>query len=215
VHEIAHDLPAAGADELAAELTRRWPRLGLPAGWVTDQQRTRALEMTARLASYYRRMADQGRELVDVERSVRVTIGRAVVTGQVDRLERTAEGGWYIVDLKTGRTQVSDEDVAVNPQLGIYQLAAQAGGFGADDTRADGGELVMIGVPRVNLPVKRQPPLPAPDDAPEGSWARDLLDRAAEGMSGAAYTAQQGPHCRSCPVRTSCPVQPEGRPVTA
>jgi RecB family exonuclease len=180
--------------------------------------------MTRRLASYYARMVDEGRELVAVEKAVSVTIGRAVVSGQVDRLERTPDGGSYIVDLKTGRTQVSDEDVAANPQLGIYQLAVQAGGFAPDARapdggaaqRAEGGELVMIGVPRVNLPLKRQPPLPDPDAEPDGepSWARALLDRVSDGMARAEYVAQQGPHCRNCPVRTSCPVQPEGRVVT-
>ena len=48
----------------------------------------------------------------------------------------------------------------------------------------------------------------------EPSWARALLDEVTEGMAGGEFVAQQGPHCRSCPVRTSCPTQPEGRAVT-
>ena len=118
--------------------------------------------------------------------------------------------------------------MAVNPQLGVYQLAIQAGGFtdrpedGPDDGPegrgpvSAGGELVMLGVPRAKLPVRRQPPLPAEGDEPgELSWARELLDQVADGMAGADFVAQQGPHCRNCPVRTSCPVQPEGRTVTS
>jgi RecB family exonuclease len=213
IHDIAKDLPAATEPELAAELARRWPELGLPPGWVTDQQWTRAQDMVVRLAAYYLRARADGRSLVDVERPVSVAVGRAVVSGRVDRLERTADGEQYIVDLKTGRTQVSDDDVAVNPQLAVYQLAVQAGGFEGGEPVSAGGELVMLGVDRKQLPLKRQPPLPA-DEGGQPSWARELLDRVADGMADASYVAAQGPHCRSCPVRTSCPVQPEGRGVT-
>ena len=115
--------------------------------------------MVGRLAEYYRRAEAEGRQLTDVERQVSVQIGRAVVSGRVDRLERTADGAQYIVDLKTGRTPVSDEEVAANPQLGVYQLAIQAGGFEGGQPVSAGGELVMLGVPRAKLPERRQAPL--------------------------------------------------------
>ena len=36
----------------------------------------------------------------------------------------------------------------------------------------------------------------------------------AEGMAGSAFTAVENRYCAMCPVRTSCPVQDDGRAVT-
>ena len=55
-----------------------------------------------------------------------------------------------------------------------------------------------------------QPPLP-PGGEPGGRAGPELLDEVADGMAGADVRGPAGPHCRNCPVRTSCPVQPEGR----
>jgi adenine-specific DNA glycosylase len=51
--------------------------------------------------------------------------------------------------------------------------------------------------------------------ADDPGWAGALLGRVADGMAGATFVAHQGPHCRRCPVRSSCPTQPEGRAVTS
>ena len=56
---------------------------------------------------------------------------------------------------------------------------------------------------------QRQGALPDDDD-PE--WARVLVERVVEGMSGAAFPATVNEHCaRSCSVRSSCPAWPEGQ----
>ncbi len=178
---------------------------------MTDQQRARAEEMVVKLAEYFGRMRAEGRRLVAVEQDVKVQIGRAVVTGRVDRLERAAGGGQYVVDLKTGKSTVPVGDLPEQPQLGVYQLAVEAGGFPGEPVSA-GAELVMLGTGTVKLPDRRQPAL---SDAAEPGWAAELLAHVADGMAGSTFDAQQGPQCRRCPVRTSCPTQPEGRPVTS
>lgn len=96
-------------------------------------------------------------------------------------------------------------------------------GSGGDDPAADdsagdgsvrsaGAALVHLGAPggttTVTHGVQRQGPL-SQDTEPD--WAHDLVSRTAEGMSGAQFPASPGPWCRVCPVRFSCPVQPEGR----
>ena len=55
--------------------------------------------------------------------------------------------------------------------------------------------------------VKTQPPLERSDDP---TWARALVEQTAEGMGASAFRAAQGKACETCPVRSSCPVQPEG-----
>jgi hypothetical protein len=54
--------------------------------------------------------------------------------------------------------------------------------------------------------VQAQDPLGSDD-----SWAHELVRRCADGMAGAAFDAVENDLCRVCPVRTSCPVQREGR----
>lgn len=209
VHDIASTYPDADEATLTAELRRRWPELGLPPSWLTDVQRERADRMVAKLAAYYATARQAGRALVGAEQDVQVEIGRAVVSGRVDRLERLPDGSLLVADLKTGKYAVSVADGEQNPQLGIYQLAVQEGAFGGETAVSGGAELVYLGTPTQKAAVRLQPALPT-----GASWARELLVEVADGMAGAVFEAREGPHCRKCPARVSCPVQPEGRRVT-
>jgi superfamily I DNA/RNA helicase/RecB family exonuclease len=210
VHDLASDLPDADEATLRAELDRRWPRLGLTPSWLTDLQRRRAEDMVTKLAAYYAAGRQQGRTLVGAELDVAVEIGRAVIAGRVDRLDRMPDGALRVADLKTGKYAVSIADGEANPQLAVYQLAVQHEAFAGEEPVSAGAELVFIGTPTKSASVREQPPVPADGD----SWASELLARVTDGMAGAEFTAQEGPHCRKCPARASCPIQPEGRRVT-
>ena len=48
----------------------------------------------------------------------------------------------------------------------------------------------------------------------EPGWAKDLVDTVAEGMAGPVFHARVNPGCRTCPVASCCPVNPEGEQVT-
>jgi RecB family exonuclease len=210
VHDLAAEFPEADAQTLRAELSRRWPELGLADSWLTDLQRSRADDMVTKLAAYIVATRAEGRTLVGTEVEVRAEIGRARIAGQVDRLDRMPDGSLRVADLKTGKYAASVADGEVNPQLGVYQLAVQHGAFAGEQPVSAGAELVFIGTPTKSAAVRDQPPLP--DNGP--SWAADLLATVTGGMAGASFTAQEGPHCRRCPARASCPLQPEGRRVT-
>lgn len=75
-----------------------------------------------------------------------------------------------------------------------------------------GAALVHLGAPggnpRTGHKVQFQPPLA---EDPDPRWAHDLVAESAEGMAGATFHASPGDWCRVCPVRFSCPIQPEGR----
>lgn len=202
VHEIAAALPHGTHDELAGELDRRWPELGLGEGWVARRQRTLADAMIHRLAGYL-----AGRPgPVEVEQRVQADVGRVRITGRVDRVEHTGDGSVRIVDLKTGRTPKSAADVRVDPQLGAYQAAIRHGGLGAD-VRPDGAALVYVGANR-EAAQRHQPALA--DD-----WAEAMLADVAETVASGSFAATVGPHCRTCPVRTSCPALPAGEQVVS
>ena len=211
LHRVASEAPDAGADELGARLDELWPGLGLAPGWISDATRRRAEEMVRKLAEYSRRAAREGRELVAVEQDFTVAVGRARLRGRVDRLERDAQGRLVVVDLKTGGSKPRAEDLARHAQLGVYQLAAEQGGFEGHPAGAGGAALVQLGTgEKRGVAVQAQVPL-AEDADP--LWVSDLLTRTADGMAASSFDAVAGPHCRTCPVRGSCPVQEEGRSV--
>jgi RecB family exonuclease len=191
-----------------AEVERRWGRLGLPPGWNTDRQREQAHRMAYRLAAYF---ADPDRpEKVDSEVPLRVEVGRATISGRVDRLERAADGGLRVVDYKTGSSKPRADDVPTHPQLGTYQLAVEHGAFGREGTTSAGAALLHLGkaAGASDKPViQQQPPLETQDDP---GWAAQLVAETAEGMGGHEFAATPGTWCTFCPVKTSCPAMPEG-----
>lgn len=77
-----------------------------------------------------------------------------------------------------------------------------------DRGRAGGAELVYLrsGSPQV----RQQPPL-SPEAAAQ--W-QHIVRESAEWLAVSITPAQENRFCERCPVRSSCPLQPEGRQVT-
>lgn len=203
IHAVAEDLPAGTRQELHARLAQRWGELGLRPGTVDMLTRRRAEAMIDRLAAH---VAAAG-EVVGVETEFRAEVGRAVLTGTVDRLVRVGDAV-RIEDLKTGGA-ISKDEARRNAQLGAYQVALAEGAFG--DVPSAGAALVYVGGTTKGPVERHQEPLATADDP---RWAHDLVVGAADLMAQAAFTARTNPACDFCPVRRSCPVQPEGRHVT-
>ncbi len=213
-----HALAQLAADEsiideavLSERLDAVWSSLDLGARWFSRKERERAQIMVRKLVSW---LKDNPRALVEAEVAFEVEVGRAVVKGRVDRLEQDADGRLVVIDLKTGKSAPKAEELAAHPQLGVYQLAVEAGGFEevAPGLRASGGaSLVQVGTSLVGYKEQWQGPLAESQDP---GWARNLVVTVAEGMAGSAFRAMENRNCQHCPVRRCCPVQPEGRTVT-
>ncbi len=144
VHDIVAELPDAPLEVLDGEVDARWGRLGLPSGWVTDRTRRQAHDMVARFVAYRESVAGEW-EPVGVETEFRVRIGRAVVAGRVDRIERDSRGRLRIVDLKTGTSKPTKAELERHGQLGAYQVAVEADGFPSLGSDSAGAALVYIG----------------------------------------------------------------------
>jgi superfamily I DNA/RNA helicase/RecB family exonuclease len=211
VHAVVAGSPHAERSALCEQLRARWPELRMDDSWVSRRELARAEAMLDAYVTYRQHAEGQGRELVGVEVPGRVQVGRALVVGQVDRLEQDADGRFLVVDLKTGSGKPAKADVPRHPQLGAYQVALRAGAFaevtGPSPVSAGaalahlGRAAVRTGAPQV------QPPLEEDEDP---GWAEALLRSAADGMAGASFTATVGDWCRTCPVTFSCPLQPDG-----
>lgn len=218
VHSIAQERPNGTAEDYVADLERRWPTLGQPATWEGRREHERATAMLTKLAQYVR---STERELVGIEADFEAPLARlsessvaerTVIRGQVDRLERDEEGRLVVVDLKTGRSKPRTADVPRHAQLATYQVAVAAGAFGEGTEGETGGaELVQLGDAAKTVSIQQQPPLAEP------GWAVELIERAAEAMSGATFEARHEPGAGrgvGCRLPEICPLCSRGRQVT-
>lgn len=114
-------------DALWEAVEKRWGELLFEAPWLAERQRTIARAFTEALAEYLADFRRDGKTLVGAESRFRLEVGRATLSGSIDRVERTADGKVVIVDLKTGTPETSAAAIAEHPQLGAYQLAYASG----------------------------------------------------------------------------------------
>lgn len=206
VHQLGHEL-AQGLDlsNLRARFDELWLAVDAGEGWVAERQYRRTRAMVDRLEAWSR---SDRREIVDSEREFDVVIGRAQVAGRVDRLERDDAGRLVVLDLKTSSTAVRAADVGVHPQLGIYQLAVEAGAF-PEGHESGGAGLVQLGADRRETEQAQDPLAGAADP----DWASTMLAEAAELVGAAVFEARPNEWCDRCSMRWCCPARPEGRQV--
>jgi superfamily I DNA/RNA helicase/RecB family exonuclease len=212
VIHAAAQLIAEGESEsaVAARIDDIWHHLDFGSVWYGNRQRELAERMVRKFLDWH---AANPRELLATEQSLRVRVGRVEITGRVDRLERDGEGRGVIVDLKTGGTAPREEELDRHPQLGVYQLAVLLGAFERlGVTEPGGAELVQVGKAGLTAKARVQHQRALAED-PDPAWAGELVAAVATGMAGPVYQARVNPGCRTCPVASCCPVQPDGAQV--
>ncbi len=143
----------------------------------------------------------------------------SVLRGQVDRLEIDSEGRLVVVDLKTGKRQPAKGDLSRHPQLGAYQAAVLAGGFTEPDApgtaaQPGGAVLAQLGTSSKSPGVQAQEPLDS-----SGNWALDMVNEAAQLMSGSVFEARHDPAKsghggHGCRLPEVCPLCSRGKQVT-
>jgi hypothetical protein len=186
--------------------------------------------------------ARRGQQLLgtEVEFGCDIDLGaeRVHLTGFADRVERDPDGRVRIVDFKTSKTAPASVDVALQDQLGVYQLAVQTGAFGhvaGPDARPAGAELVYLRLAEGSTALPKVFQQPSLDDVPfplealgvelaagqerheqavtQPTWVHRRLADAAQVIRSEQFEARVGQSCRYCPFRGSCPAQPVGRQV--
>ncbi len=210
IHALAAQLMTSSEitlPELQKQLESAWTLVDAGKGWVNDQQYGKAAEMLEKFFDWHREDLDS-RKLLGTEVSFKVRIGSVILNGSVDRLELTAEGELFIVDLKTGKSSsVILKDIKDHKQLMGYQLAVLEGGFTEfhPEPVSGGAELVFLG-----------------DDGsfktrPQGKLVHEemkaeVIAMGAE-MAAATFVAKINKRCSNCGVKSSCPIQTQGRSV--
>lgn len=217
VGEVVHAILARAdefdldVDAMKAHLDRVWPELDFPTAWLSASEREQMEQALERFATW--RAGNANRLLAveqDFETELEVAGRRVRLKGAVDRIEEV-DGALRVVDYKSGRTAPTKKDVEVNPQLGIYQLAASLGAFDAllpESRRVAPASLLMLRHGNVEPLERVQPSI---DEATEGThgptWVHDLLHEAVTIIDSGHYEARAGRYCERCPLRHSCPAQ--------
>jgi RecB family exonuclease len=112
--------------------------LSFESDWLEQAGERKAKKMIGNMVQYLRKFEADGASVIGREVSFEFEIGKALVRGQVDRLELYPDGRVMIVDLKTGSKAFTAEEAREHAQLGLYQLAFENGAFDL----ANGNEVI-------------------------------------------------------------------------
>ena len=99
-------------------LDRGWQSVGFADDAQAERWRQRAADLVERAAA----RLDPHDVPVGVERTVAVTTGSLAVSGRVDRIDRRGDE-LVVVDYKTGRSALTDDDARGSLALALYALA--------------------------------------------------------------------------------------------
>jgi len=210
VAELAGSHGDLAEEDVAQRLDEIWKELNFGSSWYSGKQREQAAKMVDKFLAWHRANPN---ELVALEEDFQVELGRVVIRGRIDRAERDEHGRAVVVDIKTSAQKVPDKELARHPQLGVYQYAVTLGALQRHGLVEPGGAvLVQVGKGSYENKAReqRQPP-PAEDGDPD--WPKKLVEVVATGMAGEVFQARPNDKCRTCPVRSCCPVHDEGGQV--
>ncbi len=107
--------------EILGLLDAAWRRSGFGD---TEESRQLRGKATNALLRYHERLIEEPAEPVWFERSFSFRLGPHVLRGRVDRVDRLPEGGYELIDYKTGRPR-SVAQLRDDVQLSLYALAAR------------------------------------------------------------------------------------------
>jgi DNA helicase-2/ATP-dependent DNA helicase PcrA len=164
-----------------------WRRTGFGSSDDELQYRDRAV---AALARYHERHRSAASQPVWLERGFSFSIGAHQLRGRVDRVDQRADGGYELIDYKTGERRTGQGD---DVQLALYRLAARS----AWQIQADAGSYwYVLEDERVEVPA-------APDDAERVE--RTVLEVGA-GIEGQDFEPRPSYEiCSWCDYRLICP----------
>ncbi len=197
LHKFA-ELAEVNKADLEAQLQlleANWKLVDPDTGWMSRTSLSRATKMLERFYKYRASIVGE-RIFKEAEAKFEFEIGRAKVRCTIDRIETTADGLIYIVDLKTGKSKLTKAEAQTDAQMQIYQYAV-----GSDSA---GASLLYLNSELKGNEVREQGPI-------NRDLVAERIEKTAVKMGGAEFMAVKNKNCQFCPVITSCPIQIEGR----
>jgi DNA helicase-2/ATP-dependent DNA helicase PcrA len=124
VHQVLERFHAGGAStrqDLFGLLDAGWRRGGFGD---SDEERQLREKAAGSLALYHDRFRSEDSEPVWFERAFSFRLGPHQLRGRVDRVDRLADGGYELIDYKTGRPKAASQ-LREDVQLSLYAVGAR------------------------------------------------------------------------------------------
>jgi DNA helicase-2/ATP-dependent DNA helicase PcrA len=193
IHQVLERFHAGGGtrklEELLGLLDAGWRRGGFGE---TEEERQLRVKATTALTRYHERFQSEEVEPVWFERPFSFKLGPHLLRGRVDRVDRLPDGGYELLDYKTGRPKTPAQ-LKDDVQLSLYAVGAreawqleaaqQAYYYVLDDAK---------------VPVER-------DDA-DRDWITETVFEVAEGILSQGFEPTPSyAACSTCDFRIICP----------
>src|SRR5919109_1545331 len=192
IHQVLeryHAAESGGLPTLLNLLEAGWRRGGFGD---SEEERQFRAKATQALVRYHDRFRDDEAEPVWFERSFQFRIGPHLLRGRVDRVDKLPEGGYELIDYKTGRPK-SAAQLRDDVQLSLYAVGAreawqleapqQAYYYVLDDTK---------------VPVERS--------EEDRDWITDTVLEVGEGIQSQGFEPTPSyAACSMCDYRIACP----------
>lgn len=181
--------PGQSLAEMLGLLEFGWRRGGFGGSEQEIQLRAKA---TAALTRYFERFQEEPSEPIAFERSFSFRLGPHLLRGRVDRVDKLPEGGFELIDYKTGPPK-SRAQLEQDVQLSLYAVAAREAW---DFDSARGAYYYVLDDAKV--PVER--------GSGDRDWIEEIAMEVAEGILSQGFEPTPSyAGCAICDYRLVCP----------
>jgi DNA helicase II / ATP-dependent DNA helicase PcrA len=192
VHQVLeryHGAENAGLPTLLNLLDAGWRRGGFGD---SEEERQFRAKATQALVRYHDRFRDDDAEPVWFERSFQFRIGPHLLRGRVDRVDKLPEGGYELIDYKTGRPK-SAAQLRDDVQLSLYAVGAR--------------EAWQLEAPQqAYYYVLDDAKVPVPRTEEDRDWITETVFEVADGILGQGFEPTPSyAACSVCDYRIACP----------
>jgi len=192
VHQVLerwHAARTGSREELLALLDAGWRRGGFGD---SEEERQFRVKAVASLHRYFERDAGERSEPVWLEKAFQFKLGAHVLRGRVDRVDRLADGGYELVDYKTGRPRTQTQ-LREDVQLSLYAMAAKEAWQVESTSEA---YHYVLDDEKVRVPAEEL----------DRDWILDTVARVADGIQAQGFEPTPSyAACSWCDYRIVCP----------
>jgi DNA helicase II / ATP-dependent DNA helicase PcrA len=192
VHQVLeryHGAESGGLPVLLNLLDAGWRRGGFGD---SEEERQFRAKATQALVRYHDRFRDEDAEPVWFERSFAFRMGPHLLRGRVDRVDKLPEGGYELIDYKTGRPK-SAAQLRDDVQLSLYAVGAR-----------EAWELEAA--QQAYYYVLDDEKVPVPRSEEDRDWITETVFEVADGILSQGFEPTPSyAACSMCDYRIACP----------